>query len=61
MDHLDPGLFQRMFRVDWLTFDESVGKIAPFLRQRPETALAQIYLSELGWQLLYVGWLEHPT
>ena len=36
MDRLDPGLFQRMFRVDRPTFDEIHGKIAPFLRSRNE-------------------------
>jgi hypothetical protein len=34
MDDLDPALFQRMFHVDWLTFDDIIGKIAPFMRQR---------------------------
>lgn len=36
MDQLEPGLFQRMFRVDRPTFDEIVGRITPFLRQRNE-------------------------
>ncbi len=34
MDRLDPNIFKKMFRVDWLTFDEIVGQITPFLRQR---------------------------
>ena len=36
MDQLEPGLFQRMFRVDRPTFDEIVSRITPFLRQRNE-------------------------
>jgi len=33
MDQLEPGLFQRMYRP---TFDEIVGRITPFFRQRNE-------------------------
>ena len=36
MNHLDPWMFQRMFRVVRLTFDEVVGKIAPFMKDRCE-------------------------
>jgi hypothetical protein len=36
MDHLDPWMFQRMFRVDRLTFDGIVGKIAAFMKDRCE-------------------------